>query len=143
VFLTGWHGHCFQEMSASGTHVCGVPKIHCDQGDTGMNRHGVILVLIMVLIATGSAHAVGPGKTLEFTGSSQGGVVFDGSTHKNAGLTCSDCHNMEMFPRMKRGTVKITMSEMFAGKYCGRCHNGKDAFMIKDNCTRCHHEPEK
>lgn len=99
-----------------------------------------ISLLLMVLLS-GSAFAVGPGKSLEFKGSSEGNVIFDGTTHKNAGLTCSDCHNQEIFPKMKQGTVKITMSDLFAGKYCGRCHDGKKAFMIKDNCTRCHHKP--
>lgn len=97
--------------------------------------------LILVVATSGVALAVGPGKSLEFKGSPEGMVTFDGSTHKNAGLTCSDCHNPEVFPKMKMGTVKITMADLYAGKYCGRCHDGKKAFMIKDNCTRCHHKP--
>ena len=98
--------------------------------------------LILTVMASVSALAVGPGKTLEFKGSSMGTVLFDGTAHKNAGLTCSDCHNPELFPKMKQGTVNITMSDLYAGKYCGRCHNGKKAFLIKDNCSRCHHKPE-
>lgn len=97
--------------------------------------------LILALMVSGNALAVGPGKTLEFKGSSMGVVLFDGTAHKNAGLTCSDCHNPEIFPKMKQGTVKITMNDLYAGKYCGRCHDGKKAFEIKDNCTRCHHKP--
>jgi c(7)-type cytochrome triheme protein len=97
--------------------------------------------VILAVMASGSAFAVGPGKTLEFKGSPMGTVIFDGTAHKNAGLTCSDCHNPEVFPKMKQGTVKITMNDLYAGKFCGRCHNGKKAFMIKDNCTRCHHKP--
>ena len=97
--------------------------------------------LILVIMASGNAFAIGKGKTLEFKGSQEGMVVFDGTTHKNAGLNCSDCHNPEVFPKMKQGSVKITMKDLYAGKYCGRCHDGKKAFMIKDNCTRCHHKP--
>ncbi len=106
-----------------------------------MKGNVVVLSLTVALLAGGNAMAVGPGKTLEFKGSPMGTVVFDGTSHKNAGLTCSDCHNPELFPKMKQGTVKITMNDLYAGKYCGRCHNGVKAFLIKDNCTRCHHKP--
>ena len=100
-----------------------------------------ILSIILTVVVSGNAHAVGKNKALEFKGSSMGTVTFDGSKHSSAGLVCSDCHNPEVFPKMKQGTVKITMNELYAGKYCGRCHDGKKAFMIKDNCTRCHHMP--
>lgn len=98
------------------------------------------LSLILSVAVCGYAFAVGPGKTLEFKGSPMGTVLFDGTVHKNAGLTCSDCHNPEMFPKMKQGTITITMNDLYAGKYCGRCHDGKKAFLIKENCTRCHHK---
>ncbi len=106
-----------------------------------MKERIMFLGLILMLTVSGNALAVGSGKTLEFKGSPEGVVLFDGTAHKNAGLTCSDCHNPELFPKMKQGTVKITMNDLYAGKYCGRCHNGKKAFLIKDNCTRCHHKP--
>jgi c(7)-type cytochrome triheme protein len=106
-----------------------------------MKVRRVAFGLVSALVAVGTAYAVGPGKTLEFKGSPMGTVMFDGTAHKNAGLTCSDCHNPEVFPKMKQGTVTITMNDLYAGKYCGRCHNGKKAFTIKDNCTRCHHKP--
>jgi c(7)-type cytochrome triheme protein len=43
-----------------------------------------------------------------------------------------------MFPKMKQGTVKITMDEIYASKQCGVCHNGGRAFDAKGNCGRCH-----
>ena len=107
-----------------------------------MKKQITALCVILVVITSTTALAVGPGKTLEFTGSPMGTVIFDGTAHKNAGLTCSDCHNPEVFPKMKKGTVTITMNDLYAGRYCGRCHDGKKAFMIKDNCTRCHHKPD-
>lgn len=107
-----------------------------------MKKQMAALSLILTLVVSGSALAVGPGKTLEFAGGTMGKVIFDGTAHKNAGLICSDCHNPEVFPKMKQGTVTITMNDLYAGKFCGRCHNGKKAFMIKDNCTRCHHKPD-
>lgn len=107
-------------------------------------RHQLVAVavgLVVAGLANSPAWAVGQGKTLEFKGSPMGTVLFDGTIHKNAGLTCSDCHNPDMFPKMKQGTIKITMSDLYAGKYCGRCHDGKRAFWIKENCSRCHHKP--
>ncbi len=107
-----------------------------------MKIHGAVLCLILALLVSKNAVAVGTGKTLEFKGSSEGMVVFDGTAHKNAGLSCSDCHNPVVFPKMKQGTVKITMNDLYAGKYCGKCHNGEKAFMIKEHCARCHHKPD-
>ena len=52
--------------------------------------------------------------------------------------SCKDCHNDGLFPKMKQGTVKITMEQIYAGKLCGTCHNGKKAFEAKGNCQRCH-----
>ena len=94
--------------------------------------------LFLALMAGSSAQAVGPGKILEFADSSAGLVIFDGSTHQAAGLGCKDCHNPDMFPKMKQGTVKITMQDLYDGKYCGKCHDGKSAFTAKENCNRCH-----
>ena len=47
-------------------------------------------------------------------------------------LGCDSCHP-KIFP--VRGT-EMTMDEIFAGEYCGRCH-GVVAFAL-DNCVRCH-----
>jgi c(7)-type cytochrome triheme protein len=43
-----------------------------------------------------------------------------------------------MFPKMKQGTVTITMEQIYAGQFCGVCHNGQRAFEAKKNCNRCH-----
>ena len=103
-----------------------------------MKKQLSALGLLLVMTAATTALAVGPGKILEFGGGDMGSVIFDGTTHKSAGLTCADCHNPDIFPAIKKGTVKITMEDLYIGKYCGRCHNGKGAFSIKANCDRCH-----
>lgn len=99
-----------------------------------------MLVLLTVLIFCGVAVAVAvpPGKTLEFGESPMGKVTFSGQIHKDAGVKCMECHNKDMFPKMKRGTVEIKMADIYAGKLCGVCHNGKRAFEAKANCNRCH-----
>ena len=106
-----------------------------------MNKQLTSISLLLSLMASASAHAVGTGKILEFGDSDTGLVVFDGTTHKNAGLNCPDCHNPDLFPKMKKETVKITMADMYSGKFCGKCHNGKNGFTIKANCNHCHSKP--
>src|SRR5271157_107036 len=48
---------------------------------------------------------------------------------------CADCHSKLFSP--KKGADKISMSDLYSGKYCGTCHNGKVAFASTE-CTKCH-----
>jgi c(7)-type cytochrome triheme protein len=96
------------------------------------------LIVIALFLSTGAALAVSSNKTIEFNKSPMGTVIFDGTLHKEQGFKCKDCHNKGMFPKMKKGTVEITMDEIYAGKLCGVCHNGKRAFDAQGNCARCH-----
>ncbi|MGW8272551.1 MAG: cytochrome c3 family protein [Thermodesulfovibrionales bacterium] len=95
-------------------------------------------VVTLALIAfVGTAMAVPAGKTVQYE-SAAGKVVFDGKTHADKGFKCNDCHP-GIF-QMKKGSVKITMEAINAGKLCGECHNGTKAFKADDqaNCARCH-----
>jgi c(7)-type cytochrome triheme protein len=103
-----------------------------------MKANTIILLLAGALLLAGTALAVPSGRILEFSDNPMGKVVFDGKIHKDAGVVCKDCHNEGMFPKMKQGTVKITMEEIYAGRLCGVCHNGKRAFGTDGNCNRCH-----
>ena len=62
-------------------------------------------------------------------------AFFPHSSHTQW-LGCESCHPA-IFP--VRG-VEMTMDEIFAGEYCGRCH-GVVAFAL-DNCFRCHTDME-
>jgi len=104
-------------------------------------RRTLFIVLAALLVCAGTGLAVPAGKVIEFNNSPMGKVVFDGKIHKDAGAICKDCHNDGMFPKMKQGTVKITMEEIYAGHLCGVCHNGKRAFAPAGNCNRCHVKP--
>jgi c(7)-type cytochrome triheme protein len=107
------------------------------QGEMMMKKL-IVLVVIVLLAGSGVALAVGNKKVIEFNDSPMGKVVFDGTVHKEAGNKCKDCHSKEIFPKMKQGTVKITMNDIYEGKLCGVCHNGERAFDAKSNCARCH-----
>ncbi|MBL0226344.1 MAG: cytochrome C [Geobacteraceae bacterium] len=106
-----------------------------------MKKQLSTICLFIVLMAVSNALAVGPGKILEFPEESMGLVIFDGTTHKAAGFSCGDCHNPDVFPAKKKGSVKMTMKDLYEGKFCGKCHDGKNGFLIKENCDRCHFKP--
>ncbi len=51
---------------------------------------------------------------------------------------CEVCHP-DIFPSVKKGTVKYSMLEITNGQYCGLCHD-RVAFPLND-CERCHAAP--
>jgi c(7)-type cytochrome triheme protein len=98
----------------------------------------IVFVVVAVFLGAGLAMAVPSGKVLEFNDSPTGVVKFSGEVHSKAGASCKECNTDGMFPKMKQGSVKITMAEIYAGQQCGACHNGQKAFDAKTNCNRCH-----
>lgn len=98
----------------------------------------IVITAISFALLSSTVFAVSSDKTIEFKGSPAGAVTFDGAKHQKAVASCKDCHKEGLFPKMKQGTVKITMQEINAGKLCGVCHNGQKAFEAKANCGRCH-----
>ena len=60
-------------------------------------------------------------------------VLFPHDAH-NFWLSCSNCHSA-LF-QMKAGTTPISMTGIWKGEFCGRCHD-KVAFPLR-NCFRCH-----
>ncbi len=97
-----------------------------------------ILIVTVLFVSSSVVLAVPAKKTLTFDKSPMGVVTFSGTVHKDAGVKCKECHNKDMFPKMKQGTVKISMDAIYASKLCGVCHNGGRAFDAKGNCGRCH-----
>lgn len=61
-------------------------------------------------------------------------VVFPHRAH-TLWLDCSNCHPAIFEP--KAGAHKITMAEIFRGRYCGVCHD-RVAFITFFSCDRCH-----
>lgn len=98
----------------------------------------MLLSVVLLLCFAAAAVAVPAGRTLEFDKSPMGTVTFSGEIHKEAGVTCKECHNKDVFPKMKKGTVEIKMDAIYAGQLCGKCHNGERAFEAKKSCTKCH-----
>jgi len=63
-------------------------------------------------------------------------VVFSHDLHidKTKGK-CRSCHNGKV---ITGNSKNVTMKEMEKGRTCGACHNGKGAFTVTGNCSRCH-----
>lgn len=96
-----------------------------------------LAAMLVTAFLIGSAHAVPPGMTVEFTKSPMGKVVFDGKLHADKGQTCDKCHTAIF--QMKKGTAQIKMADHMAGKdNCFACHNGSVSFKPDGNCARCH-----
>ena len=102
-----------------------------------MSRFTAGMVVVIGVCFAGSAQAIQPGKTVSWD-TPMGKVVFDGKNHADAKVGCLDCHS-KIF-KMKRGSTNMKMADINAGKFCGKCHNGKKAFAAndKDNCEICH-----
>jgi c(7)-type cytochrome triheme protein len=65
-------------------------------------------------------------------------VMFEHKAH--SGFGCDDCHD-KLFEQAK-GTAEekgdFNMKSLYAGKYCGACHNGETAFASNTKCAVCH-----
>jgi c(7)-type cytochrome triheme protein len=105
-----------------------------------------LVVLIAVsLIHTAAAYGATKAETLNGAGILYTipvkSVLF---THKSHGtdqrLSCVQCHNglFEMEALKVQKKKDFNMESLYQGKYCGVCHNGKDAFAANTQCARCH-----
>ena len=66
-------------------------------------------------------------------------VIFPHYVH-TLWLTCANCHP-GIFPmNAKQANKMMTMPQITAGEFCGRCHN-RVAFPLSD-CLRCHVKPK-
>lgn len=96
-------------------------------------------MLTAMLLSAAISGAVPPGKVLVFSGGAQGKVVFNGTSHSEAGYWCSNCHT-EIFSINPPERIKISLGDHVPGRLCGVCHNGAKTFSVDDKktCGRCH-----
>lgn len=74
---------------------------------------------------------------------SPGQVTFNHSTHVDSDKPeCTSCHPRDFrILKADAGTKHRIVHDNFdQGRQCGRCHNGKAAFAIADDCTNCHRD---
>lgn len=55
-------------------------------------------------------------------------------------ISCEKCHSglFEMQALLAQEKKDFVMNSLYQGRYCGACHNGKDAFASDKQCARCH-----
>ena len=96
-----------------------------------------VLLLILLLLTASIAQAEYGDVVLNNTarGANMNPVIFPHWVHRMK-YSCRACHESLGF-KMKVGTSGITMNKIFAGQYCGVCHNGKVAFAVTQ-CQLCH-----
>jgi c(7)-type cytochrome triheme protein len=66
-------------------------------------------------------------------------VSFSHTFHTQV-FECKKCHTV-IWP-MKKGAKKMNMDALYDGKFCGTCHNEKEAFASTE-CDKCHIESKK
>jgi c(7)-type cytochrome triheme protein len=95
--------------------------------------------------AVGYADFNPPGETvIEHQEDSPGPVLFDHTTHTDLDEPgCRSCHSGAYSMLGKLAPPRDWSQVDFHGKgYCGRCHNGDEAFDLSDDgeCGTCHME---
>jgi len=94
-------------------------------------------LLIAALAPVISAWAAVGGGDVAFEAKAAGKVMFSHDSHVGAaGLKCTVCHDALYVTKEKH--KKATMKQMQQGRSCGSCHDGKQAFDVKGDCSRCH-----
>lgn len=95
-------------------------------------------VAALAIVLAAAAHAE-YGDVVLNERSEKGGmrpVIFPHWVHRSL-YQCRVCHS-ELGFKMAVGGNRITMADVYYGRFCGECHNSKTAWGIEDNCGRCH-----
>lgn len=101
-----------------------------------MRRNLTLFITLTILVSGMIAHALDL-KDITFATKNAGKVVFSHKVHirqKRMANNCRSCHDA-IYPFKQKATY--TMADMDKGKSCGACHDGKNAFALKE-CARCH-----
>jgi len=91
------------------------------------------------LAATQAVAQIKGPKDFEFSGSSQGKVVFSHEKHIAKNPRCTDCHT-KLFKMAVGQRSAFKMADMEKAQACGACHDGQKVFGVKEqaNCAKCH-----
>src|SRR5512139_1244127 len=101
---------------------------------------GVLVAMLGVTSMPVAAAESGMGGEILYTKQVKG-VLFSHKTHvEDTGLDCNACHDklFQMAALNAQESADFTMKSLYAGKYCGACHDGKMAFASNTQCARCH-----
>jgi c(7)-type cytochrome triheme protein len=105
-----------------------------------MTRRLMILAILLLVALPSVLYARWIKDKVYLQTESVGNVEFSHYTHlemESIGNNCPTCHN-GIFHIVTKKNPLFTMADMEAGKACGVCHNGKQAFSVAGDCTTCH-----
>jgi c(7)-type cytochrome triheme protein len=93
--------------------------------------------LVGIVCLSGIAFARIGGGNIPYNIAKAKPVTFSHDRHvEDLGLACQKCHPSPYVTREK--SKPVTMAQMNQGMSCGACHNEKEAFSTKGNCSTCH-----
>lgn len=109
-----------------------------------MKKSYVLIILLASLCMTDICTAAGSnfsdGGGILYT-EPLNAVIFRHKYHvDDKHIACDKCHSglFEMEALKAQEKKDFKMASLYKGKYCGACHNGKDAFASDTQCARCH-----
>ena len=103
------------------------------------NANGVAATVdITPDISVGKAAFQAPEKIVFAGGKDSGPVAFNHDSHTNLDPpNCITCHSRK-FRILAIAQRSTTKTDRHSKEQCGACHNGREAFDIKEDCTYCH-----
>jgi c(7)-type cytochrome triheme protein len=105
-------------------------------GERNMKCFLILFALVLSLSVESTVSAVTVRDAVYLT-KNAGKVVFSHTEHisrKGLNNNCRACHDAIFDLKKKK---HVSMAEMEKGRSCGACHDGKNAFALKE-CARCH-----
>ncbi len=104
-----------------------------------MRRAGILLALLAGLWAVLPGDGRGEYADVVLNRNSEAAgmrpVIFPHWFHRIR-FRCKVCHH-ELAFEMRAGANRVTMGDIYQGKFCGMCHNGRIAWGL-ENCNLCH-----
>lgn len=85
---------------------------------------------------------------INFDKAKMGAVKFPHKVHAEKAGSCDVCHGGET-PVFNKEKTELKMKDMYDGKSCGTCHDGKKkigdkvVFAAKGACAKCHKKDAK
>ncbi|MCM2304559.1 MAG: hypothetical protein NDJ72_07635 [Elusimicrobia bacterium] len=86
---------------------------------------------------------------IDYDKAKNGNVKFPHKAHADMLGKCDDCHGGDKPLFAKQKTEGMKMKDMYEGKGCGACHDGKKKqgdkviFAAKGGCMKCHKKEKK
>lgn len=102
-----------------------------------MKNNIIILLISIVIVSLFNTFVFASGGDILYTKPVKS-VLFSHDAHSK--ISCNKCHSglFEMKALKAQEYKDFNMDALYKGKYCGACHNGKDAFASDTQCARCH-----